>query len=85
LPAAKTTRAQERRRIANRRVRSSSRTVVKKAVRAMDGGDTSEATTAVGSAISALDRARTKGVTHRNAAARSKSRLMKRLNAMEAK
>jgi small subunit ribosomal protein S20 len=51
----------------------------------MDGGDTSEATTAVGSAISALDRARTKGVTHRNAAARSKSRLMKRLNAMEAK
>jgi small subunit ribosomal protein S20 len=71
--------------VANRRVRSSTRTTVKKAIRSLGGGDTVEATTAVGSAISALDRARTKGVVHHNAAARSKSRLMKRLNAMDAK
>lgn len=80
MPAMKTAKVQERRRIVNRRVRASTRTAVKKAVRALrSGGD--DANAAVHSATSKLDRAVTKGVLHRNAAARGKSRLMKRLNA----
>ena len=79
LPAKKTARVQERRRVANRQVRSTTRTAVRKAVRAMDAGEAPEAAAAVAQAISALDRADTKGVIHRNNAARRKSRLMKRL------
>jgi len=40
------------------------------------------AATAVGDAISALDRAASKGVIHRNNAARRKSRLMAKYNAL---
>ena len=80
MPAEKTERAQERRRIVNRRVRSSSRTAVKKAYRLLNDGEQTEAEAAVGKAVSALDRAVTKNVIHRNNAARRKSRLMKRLN-----
>ena len=79
MPAKKTARVQERRRVANRRVRSTTRTAVRKAVRAMDAGEAAEAATAVAQAVSALDRADTKGIIHRNNAARRKSRLMKRL------
>ncbi len=79
MPAKKTARAQERRRVASRRVRSSTRTAVRKAVLSIEGGEAAEAATAVAQAISALDRADTKGVIHRNNAARRKSRLMKRL------
>ena len=80
MPAKKAARVQERRRIVNRRVRSSTRTAVKKAVRALNvGSDTAGG--AVLTAVSRLDRAVSKGIVHRNAAARSKSRLTKRLNA----
>ena len=84
MPAKKTARAQERKRITNRTVRSSTRTAVKKALTAIDGGDTDQAKTTVASAVSALDRAATKGIVHRNNASRRKSRLMKRLNAAAA-
>ena len=80
MPAEKTARVQQRRRIANRRVRSSTRTAVKKAVLLLRGGATADATVAVGHAVSALDRAKSKGVVHRNNASRRKSRLMKALN-----
>lgn len=80
MPAIKTAKVQERRRLVNRRARSSTRTAVKKAVRALRGGS-AEAGAAVHEAASKLDRAVTKGVIHRNAAARGKSRLTKRLNA----
>ena len=83
MPAKKVARVQERRRIVNRRVRSSTRTAVKRAVRALN--DNSEmAGGAVLSAVSRLDRAVSKGIVHRNAAARSKSRLTRRLNAIAA-
>ena len=83
MPAKKAARVQERRRIVNRRVRSSTRTAVKKAVRALgSGSDTAGG--AVLTAVSRLDRAVSKGIVHRNAAARSKSRLTKRLNAATA-
>lgn len=84
MPAKKTARVQERKRVINRRVRSSSRTAVKKAVNLLQAGD-STAQTAVVTAISSLDRAAQKGIIHPNNAARRKSRLMKRLNAAAAK
>jgi small subunit ribosomal protein S20 len=42
------------------------------------------ATVIVGTAISSLDRAATKGIIHKNNAARRKSRLAKRLNKVTA-
>lgn len=83
MPAIKAAKVQERRRIVNRRVRSATRTAVKKALRALRGRG-EEQGEAVRAATSKLDRAVTKGVLHRNAAARGKSRLMKRLNAASA-
>ena len=83
MPAIKAAKVQERRRVVNRRVRSATRTAVKKALRALSGGG-EEQGEAVRLAASRLDRAVTKGVMHRNAAVRGKSRLMKRLNAASA-
>ena len=80
LPAGKSARVQERRRIINRVTRSSSRTAVKKAERMVQQGET-EAVSAVTSAVSALDRAARKGIVHPNNAARRKSRLVRKLNA----
>lgn len=83
MPAKKAARVQERRRIVNRRVRSSTRTAVKRAVRTLNTNNEA-AGAAVAAAVSRLDRAVSKGIVHRNAAARSKSRLTKRLNAISA-
>lgn len=82
MPAKKAVRVQQRRRVVNRQVRSRTRTAVKKAVRTLQRGGADESAAAVGAAVSRLDRAAVKGVVHRNAAARTKSRLMKRLNAL---
>ncbi len=79
MPAQKAARAHQRRWLINRRVRSSTRTAVKKAVRLLSA-KSEESASAVKAAISKLDRAAAKGVVHRNAVARGKSRLMKRLN-----
>ena len=67
----------------NRVVRGSARTATKKARQAVDGNST-ESREAVLAAMSALDRAATKGVIHKNNAARRKSRLMKALNKSQA-
>ncbi len=77
--AIKMVRVAERRRLRNRAVRSSVRTYVRKAERAIVtvADDTLEA---VKTAIRALDKAATKGVIHRNNASRRKSRLMKKYN-----
>lgn len=76
--ALKRMRQNEKRRLRNRAVRSQVRTAVKTARTALDqtGGD---ARVAVVDAIRALDRAVTKGVLHRNTAARKKSALARRL------
>jgi small subunit ribosomal protein S20 len=66
----------------NRARRARMRTYVLKARGAMQAGDQEEAETAVRVAISEIDRAVSKGVLHRNAAARRKSQLMKRLNTL---
>jgi small subunit ribosomal protein S20 len=80
LPAEKTTRAQENRRIINRRVKTASRTAVKKAHMQLAKGDTEGAPKAVADALKALDKASSKSVIHRNNAARRKSRLQISLN-----
>jgi small subunit ribosomal protein S20 len=68
---------------ANRAVRSSVKTKVAKFRRALAEGVEDAAELAV-RAVAGLDRAAAKGVLHRNNAARRKSRLMKRLNAVAA-
>ncbi|MCX2726069.1 30S ribosomal protein S20 [Thermomicrobium sp. 4228-Ro] len=80
--AAKALRRSERRRIRNRYWRSTARTLIKKARKLIEAGDLEAAAKAVGDAISVLDRAAAKGVIHKNNAARRKSRLMKRFNAL---
>lgn len=78
--AKKMIRVSERRRLRNQSIRSSVRTYVKKAQVAL--GTKSETTAeSVVEAIRALDKAVTKGIIHRNNAARRKSRLMKKFNA----
>lgn len=62
--------------------RSATRTFVKKARKLIEAGDVEAAARAVGDAISMLDRAAVKGIIHKNAAARGKSRLMKHFNAL---
>jgi small subunit ribosomal protein S20 len=63
----------------NRAVKSRTRTLLTKALAAIDS-DAAAAEPAVREAISALDKAAQKGVIHDNAAARGKSRLLKRFN-----
>jgi small subunit ribosomal protein S20 len=71
----------ERRRLRNKPIRTRTRTAVKEARAAIVAGAENVAEL-VRTAISQLDRAVTKGVLHRNAAARRKSRLMRRYNAL---
>lgn len=70
----------ERNRLRNQSVRSRIKTMRSKALSAIET-DAATSESAVKDALKALDSAATKGVIHRNTAARRKSRLMKRLNA----
>ncbi|CAN5691145.1 30S ribosomal protein S20 [soil metagenome] len=72
----------EQKRLRNRPFRTAARTFVKKAELAIQAGQVDEASTAVGDAISVLDRVANKGVIHPNNAARRKSRLMAKYNSM---
>ena len=78
--ALKRMRQSETRRVRNRAVRSRVRTVVKVARTELAAAGT-DARAAVLDAIRTLDRAVTKGVVHRNTAARKKSALARRLAA----
>ena len=76
--ALKEIRKNSRRRTRNRLVRGSTRTAVKRATQAAQAGEANAAQT-LSEAYSALDKAATKGIIHRNAAARRKSRLAKKV------
>ena len=76
--AMKQMRQSERRRLRNRSIRSRVRSAVKTAREAIGASGTG-ATAPVREAIRALDRAVSKGVIHRNTAARKKSALARRL------
>lgn len=73
----------EKRRINNRNVRGATRTAVNQA-RTSLAKNTPETKETVLKAISMLDKAAEKGVIHKNAAARRKGRLMKKLTAFKA-
>ena len=68
------------RRERNRGARSEMRSAVRKVRGAAAGGDAKTAQEALASAIETIDRSAKKGVVHRNAAARTKSRLVKAVN-----
>ncbi|MGI9145783.1 MAG: 30S ribosomal protein S20 [Chloroflexota bacterium] len=77
--AQKAWRQGQSRAVRNQAARSAVRTYVKKAAEAV-GGTAEDAAIAVRAAVQALDRAAQRGIVHRNAAARRKSRLMARLH-----
>jgi small subunit ribosomal protein S20 len=72
-------RQNEKHRLRNKTVRTRTRSFIKRAQLAIEEGNPENATEAVKKAISEIDRAKSKGILHRNNAARRKSRLMKRL------
>src|SRR4051794_5284514 len=75
----KRNRQNQKRHDRNKAVRSELKTRVKRAVTAADQGDEKAAEIAT-SAVKRLDKAAAKGIIHKNAAARRKSRLQKRIN-----
>jgi len=81
--AIKRNRQNEKRRLHNRVYRGNTRTQIKKARLAIASGDREKAQSEVNEAIRKLDRAASKGVIHKNNAARRKSRLLKYLNTMK--
>ena len=74
----KRNRQNEARRVRNKAVRSELKTRVKNAVKAAESG-AEDATASARLAQKRLDMAAAKGVIHKNAAARKKSRLAKRI------
>jgi len=75
----------EKRRLRNRYTIGRTRTFIKRARLTIEEGDKESAIQTTKIAISALDKAAEKGILHKNNVARRKSRLMKRLVALENK
>jgi small subunit ribosomal protein S20 len=65
----------------NRQFRSRLRTALKSVRAAIDGSDKAAAKAALGDVVSLIDKLASKGIIHRNAAGRYKSRLTTRLQA----
>ncbi len=80
--AKKRVRQAEASRMLNKHHRSSMRTTVKKVETAIAEGDKDAATTALKEASSALDSMVSKGILHKNNAARKKSRLNGHIRAL---
>ena len=72
----------EKRRQHNASRRSMMRTLLKKVIAAIEAGDKEKATQEFASAIPILDRFASKGLIHKNKAARSKSRLNAKIKAV---
>ncbi|KRE54196.1 30S ribosomal protein S20 [Paenibacillus sp. Soil522] len=82
--AIKRVKTSEKRRALNASQKSALRSAVKSADHAIAGTDVDAAKAALVAATKKLDKAVTKGLIHKNAASRKKSRLAKRLNALSA-
>ncbi|WP_020615665.1 30S ribosomal protein S20 [Paenibacillus daejeonensis] len=74
----------EKRRALNASQKSALRSAVKNADQAIASNDAATAAAALVAATKKLDKAVTKGLIHKNAAARKKSRLAKKVNALSA-
>jgi small subunit ribosomal protein S20 len=66
----------------NSQVKSSVKTAIRRTVEAIAAGDADNVKTAFDKASSVIDSAKSKGVLHKNSAARKKSRLASKVNAM---
>ena len=80
--AKKRARQAEKSRIRNTGQRSNLRTYIKKVIAAVDSGNKEQAQTAFKAVVSVIDVAVTKGLIHKNKAARNKSRLNSKVRAM---
>ncbi len=81
----KRVRQSEKRRLVNKNNRGRLRTSIKRLRAALAAGNTEELSALLPTTISTIDKAVQKGVLHRNAAARHKSRLTARVNQASAK
>lgn len=82
--AIKRVKTNDKRRLQNASQKSALRTAVKTFETASASQNVENAKTAFANAAKKLDKAVTKGLIHKNAAARKKSRLAKQLNALSA-
>lgn len=82
--AIKRVKVSEKRRLRNASQKSALRTSVKTFETAVTGKDVEAAKAALVAASKKLDKAVTKGLIHKNAASRKKSRLAKQLNELQA-
>ncbi|MCK5829220.1 MAG: 30S ribosomal protein S20 [Methylococcales bacterium] len=80
--AKKRARQAERSRIRKAGQRSGMRTFIKKVIAAVESGDKEKAQAAFKTVVPVIDGAVTKGLVHKNKAARNKSRLNLRVKAM---
>lgn len=74
----------EKKTLRNNMIKSSYRTAVKKFEQAVESGNVDEATKLFSEATKKVDQACTKGVIVKNTAARKKSNMAKKLNAINA-
>jgi small subunit ribosomal protein S20 len=82
--AVKRMRQTERKNEVNSRNRSTLRTQIKSLRAAVDSGDANSAKTILNETVSVIDKSVQKGVLHKNAAARHKSRLTATVNKISA-
>ncbi len=80
--AAKRHRQSEKRRVRNRSIRSRVRNSIRKYLEAVDATNNDVASERLSEVTKLIDAAAGKGVYHRNTAARTKSRLHKKLSAL---
>ncbi len=80
--ARKRARQAEKRRVRNAGQRSRMRTFIKKVIAAVEAGDKEKAQEAFKTAVPVIDSAVSKGLIHKNNAARKKSRLNAKVRAL---
>ncbi len=80
----KTMKTDAKRRAKNAAIKSQIRTATRRTLDAVEAGDAETARVAFQKATSIIDKAASKGVIHKNNAARKKSRLQARLQAEDA-
>ena len=83
--AAKRAKQAEQRRKHNVALRSRMRTAIKKVAKELEGGDAAKAAAALKASAAEIDAMVNKGLTHRNKAARHKSRLNKAVKTLAQK
>ena len=73
----------EKRSRRNVHIRSTLKTLIKRVRLAVEAKDSDKARTTLAEVIPAIDKAKSKGVIHRNTASRKVSRLTKRVNSLQ--